>query len=95
MPSSLSITPRWEGKWFEVAMPFVLFDNYNAFAFGIAGRIGPLFLGTDNLGSFLNINKPRSTDIYFGLFETAVILTEFPRLLFQYTNFGSESSAWR
>ena len=67
MPSSLSITPRWEGKWFEVAMPFVLFDNYNAFAFGIAGRIGPLFLGTDNLGSFFNINRPRSTDIYFGL----------------------------
>ena len=67
MPSSLSVTPRWEGKWFEVAMPFVLFDNYNAFAFGIAGRMGPLFLGTDNLGSILNINRPRSTDIYFGL----------------------------
>jgi hypothetical protein len=67
MPSSLSVTPRWEGKWFEVAMPFTLFDNYSAFAFGIAGRIGPLFLGTDNLGSFLNINHPRSTDIYFGL----------------------------
>ncbi|MDZ7899988.1 MAG: DUF5723 family protein [Arcicella sp.] len=67
MPSSLSITPRWEGKWFEVAMPFVLFDNYNAFSFGIGGRIGPLFLGTDNLGSILNINHPRSTDIYFGL----------------------------
>lgn len=67
MPSSLAVTPRWEGKWFEVAMPFVLFDNYNAFSFGIAGRIGPLFLGTDNLGSFLNINRPRSTDIYFGL----------------------------
>jgi hypothetical protein len=67
MPSSLSVTPRWEGKWFEVAMPFVLFNNYNAFSFGIGGRIGPLFLGTDNLGSFLNINSPRSTDIYFGL----------------------------
>ena len=67
MPSSFSITPRWEGKWFEIAMPFALFDNYNSFMFGIAGRIGPLFLGTDNLGSFLNINRPRSTDIYFGL----------------------------
>lgn len=67
MPSSLSVTPRWEGKWFEIAMPLVLFDNYRAFAFGIAGRVGPLFLGTDNLGSFLNINRPRSTDIYFGL----------------------------
>ncbi len=67
MPSSLSVTPRWEGKWFEIAMPLVLFDNYNAFAFGIAGRMGPLFLGTDNLGSFLNLNRPRSTDVYFGL----------------------------
>ncbi len=67
MPSSLSVTPRWEGKWFEIAMPLVLFDNYNAFTFGIAGRMGPLFLGTDNLGSFLNLNRPRSTDVYFGL----------------------------
>jgi hypothetical protein len=67
MPSSLSVTPRWEGKWFEMAMPFTLFNNYNSFSFGIAGRMGPLFLGTDNLGSFLNINNPRSTDIYFGL----------------------------
>ena len=67
VPSSLSITPRWEGKWIEVAMPFALLDNYNTFTFGLATRLGPLFFGTDNLGSFLNISRPRGTDLYFGL----------------------------
>lgn len=67
VPSSLSITPRWESKWFEFAMPFAMLDNYNTFTFGLATRIGPLFLGTDNLGSFLNISRPRGTDLYLGL----------------------------
>ena len=67
VPSSLSITPRWEGKWIEVAMPFALLDNYNTFTFGLATRLGPLFFGTDNLGSFLNISHPKGTDLYVGL----------------------------
>jgi len=67
MPSLLSITPRWEAKWIEVAIPFALLDNYNSFTFGLATRLGPLFLGTDNLGSFLNISRPRGSDLYFGL----------------------------
>lgn len=67
MPSSLSVTPRWEGKWIEVAMPFALLDNYSVLTFGLAGRFGPVFFGTDNLGSFLNISRPRGTDLYFGL----------------------------
>ncbi len=93
MPSSLSVTPRWEGKWFEVAMPFVLFDNYNAFAFGVAGRIGPLFLGTDNLGSFLNINRPRSTDIYFGL--SIPIFRKPPTLPYACFYEKTERKGWR
>jgi hypothetical protein len=67
MPASLSFTPRWEGKRIEVGVPFALLDNYSTFTFGIGARLGPLFLGTDNLGSFLNINRPRGTDLYFGL----------------------------
>jgi hypothetical protein len=67
MPSSLSVTPRWESKWIEVGVPFALLDNYNTFTFGLAARLGPLFIGTDNLGSFLNISKPRGIDLYFGL----------------------------
>jgi hypothetical protein len=67
MPASLSITPRWESKWIEVGIPFALLDNYSSLTFGLGARIGPLFFGTDNLGSFLNINRPRGTDLYFGL----------------------------
>ena len=67
MPSSLSITPRWESKWIEVGVPFALLDNYSSFTFGLGVRIGPLLFGSDNLGSFFNINRPRGTDLYFGL----------------------------
>ncbi len=67
MPSSLSVTPRWEGKWIEVGIPFALLDNYNSFTFGLGARLGPLFFGSDNLGSFFNINRPRGTDLYVGL----------------------------
>lgn len=66
-PSLLGVTPRYETKWIDVAMPLVLFDNYSKVAFGLAGRLGPLFLGTDNLGSLLNIGKPKGFDFYFGL----------------------------
>ena len=67
MPSSLSITPRWESKWIEVGVPFALLDNYSTFTFGLGVRLGPLFFGSDNLGSFFNINRPRGTDLYVGL----------------------------
>jgi hypothetical protein len=67
MPSSWSVTPRWEGKWIEVGVPFALLDNYSTFTFGLGARLGPLFFGSDNLGSFFNINRPRGTDLYVGL----------------------------
>ena len=67
MPASLSITPRWESKWVEVGVPFALLDNYSSFTFGLGVRMGFLFFGSDNLGSFFNINRPRGTDLYVGL----------------------------
>lgn len=66
-PSLISITPRYERKWVEVSLPLVLFDNYSKFGFGLATRLGPIFIGTDNLGSLLNIGNPRGLDAYFGL----------------------------
>lgn len=65
-PSLLAVTPRYERKWLEVAMPFALLDNYSVLAFGLSLRLGPVFIGSDNLGSLLNIAKPRGTDLYFG-----------------------------
>lgn len=66
-PSLLSVTPRYERKWIEVSMPLVLFDNYTKFGFGLATRLGPVFVGTDNLGSLLNLGKPKGFDAYFGV----------------------------
>lgn len=65
--SVFAITPRYETRWFEVAMPFSLLDNYRVFSVGLATRIGPLLIGTDHLGGLLNIGTPQGIDFYFGL----------------------------
>ena len=67
-PSLIAVTPRWEAKWLEVSLPLVLMNGYRNFTVGLAGRAGPLFIGTDNLGGLLNIGNPRGINAYFGLF---------------------------
>ncbi len=66
MPSLIAVTPRWETKWFEVALPLALVRNYSVFTFGLSGRVGPVFIGSDNLAGLLNIGKSRGLDLYFG-----------------------------
>lgn len=68
IPSSFSVTPRMEHKWYEIAVPISLLDNYNIFTMGLAGRAGPVFMGSDNLPGLLSIGKPRGLDFYFGVF---------------------------
>ena len=48
-------------------IPFALLNDYSSFTFGLGARLGPLFFGSDNLGSFFNIGRPRGTDLYVGL----------------------------
>lgn len=67
-PSMLAITPRYESKLFEAAMPIALQNGYHNLTVGLAGRVGPLFIGTENLGGILNIGNPRGISAYFGLF---------------------------
>ena len=66
MPSLMAITPRWETKWFEIAVPLALVNNYSAFTVGLAGRAGPIFIGSDNIVGALNIGHHRGLDLYFG-----------------------------
>lgn len=66
-PSIFAFIPRYETKWFDVAMPLALINGYRNFTVGLAGRVGPLFLGTDNLGGVLNIGNPKGINAYFGL----------------------------
>ncbi len=66
--SVLAVTPRYERKWFEVAVPVSVFDNYSNFAVGLGLRAGPLVLGSDNLGGLLSIGKTRGLDFYFNFY---------------------------
>ena len=64
--SLLAVTPRYESRWLELAVPLSLIDNYSRFSIGLAARLGPLTLGTDHLGGILNIGNPRGLDFYFN-----------------------------
>lgn len=67
-PSMFALTPRYESKMFDVAVPIALQNGYRNLTIGLAGRAGPLFIGTENLGGVLNIGNPRGISVYFGLF---------------------------
>lgn len=67
-PSLIAVTPRWESKWLEVSVPVSLQNNYKSMSVGLAGRAGPLFIGTDNIPGLLNIGDPKGLNAYFGLF---------------------------
>jgi DNA repair exonuclease SbcCD ATPase subunit len=47
--SQFSVIPRYEGEDVELGMPLSLTANYQRFALGLYGRLGPFLLGTDNL----------------------------------------------
>lgn len=67
MPSVLAITPRYEAKWFEVAVPLSLTDNYSRLAMGIGARLGILYLGSDNILPTFNIGNPKGMEFHFGI----------------------------
>ena len=49
-------------------MPIVLQNGYRNLTVGLAGRAGPIFVGSDNLGFLINSTNPRGLDIYGGVF---------------------------
>jgi Family of unknown function (DUF5723) len=67
MPSLISVVPRYESKWIEVAMPLNLLNDYQLLTIGLSTRLGPFFIGSDNLQGLLNIGSPRGMDLYAGL----------------------------
>ncbi|MDQ3051353.1 MAG: DUF5723 family protein [Bacteroidota bacterium] len=64
--SQFSITPRFETRKFEVALPITLYE-YKTPHVGIAVRYKFLVLGTERLGSFTGLWNTTGYDIYFGL----------------------------
>lgn len=65
-PSTLAVIPRFEQQWWSASLPLVLSD-WRSLRVGAAARLGVLYLGTDNLGSFFQKARLTGTDFYIGL----------------------------
>ena len=65
--SALALTPRIEFSHLEVAAPLILANNYRKLQVGAMLRLGPLVLGSDNLGGLFGITTTTGADFYFGL----------------------------
>lgn len=61
--SSISLTPRWDHKWFGVFIP-VQYNFLNGFRYGTALRLGPLVVGTTNLMPLLSKKDQYGADLY-------------------------------
>ncbi|WP_234735818.1 DUF5723 family protein [Tellurirhabdus bombi] len=67
-PTLLAITPRLETPTLGISIPLLYLNQ--AFMAGVSMRLGPVFIGSDNLigliGSTSNNLRPRGADIYAG-----------------------------
>lgn len=64
--NSLSFTPRFETKWFDVALPFSLYE-YNRAQLGLSMRFYFLTIGTDKLLGYFISQDLYGADIYAQL----------------------------
>ena len=62
----LAITPRFEGRWFELHLPLILYNDTDPHV-GLSARFGVLTIGTDNLFSLVGKQKFTGTDAYLAL----------------------------
>ncbi len=65
--SYLMLIPRIETKLFEVSMPIGLMNDYTAGRIGFFLRVGPVFIGSDNIIGQIRSNNIYGADLYFGI----------------------------
>lgn len=65
--SYLMLIPRIETKLIEVSLPIGLMNDYSTGRIGIFCRVGPVFVGSDNLIGQLKGKNITGSDIYFGI----------------------------
>ena len=65
-PAELTVTPRFESKWFEVNMPVSLY-NWQLARLGFSARIFFLTVGTDKLGGFFHMSDFTGLDFYMSV----------------------------
>jgi len=62
----VSLTPRFESKWFSYYMPLSVIEN-NGFRLGVGLRAGPLYIGSGSVISAFVSDDNREADVYAGL----------------------------
>ncbi len=62
----VAVAPRVEFKWFELSIPMALTEDFFNFNFGTMLRLGPVFVGSDNIGGLVGATRGSGADIYFG-----------------------------
>ena len=65
-PNTLAVVPRFVSEWFSASLPVVL-DDWQSLRMGAAVRLGWLYIGSDNLGSFFKQRQFTGSDFYVGL----------------------------
>lgn len=70
--NSYSFTPRFDSKWFGVAVP-LSYDQFKRFNAGISFRLGPVWIGSNSLVRNGMANEIYGFDVYtmikFGIFK--------------------------
>jgi len=67
-----TITPRWESRHIGVYIPYTIVDknalsNFQENLLGASVRLGPLFIGSSNLGTMLIKQNLSAADVHVGL----------------------------
>jgi hypothetical protein len=65
--SVIALTPRWEKRRMEVALPLSWLPEFGFVRTGILVRYGPVWIGSDNVIGTLNIGNPLGADFYAGV----------------------------
>ncbi|MBP6386383.1 MAG: hypothetical protein KA327_07135 [Pseudarcicella sp.] len=63
--SFVAIAPRYESKWLEVSLPISYEENLNI---GTGIRLGPVFVGSDNIIGFFDLGHKKTFDLYMGAY---------------------------
>lgn len=66
IPSSISVTPRIEKKWFGLYSP-ISYDSYKQLTWGVGMRLGPLLVGSNTLLSNMTSKNSKEANVYIGL----------------------------
>lgn len=66
-PSSIVVVPRFEHRLFEVSLPMSFYNDYKDAGMGMYLRVGPVYLGSDNLIKSINRTVFNGYDFYLGI----------------------------